>query len=206
LSKPYIDARLRKARLVPLFYVAWPGQGILSKGAFAKVEDMKGSKFRASSPTTASFATLSGAVPAIIQSAEIAQAFSTGTVDSTMTSIATVVELQAWQFTKFFYDVRAMHSRDVVFINEKAFSSLSDDLKKVVLEAAAKAETRGWEMSAEVSRVANDKAISNGLTVQAANPAFNAQLREIGKKMTTQWAAKAGADGDKLLKSLADAK
>ncbi len=206
LSKPYIEARLRKTRLVPLFYVAWPGQGILSKGAFAKVEDMKGSKFRASSPTTASFATLTGAVPAIIQSAEIAQAFSTGTVDSTMTSIATVVELQAWQFTKFFYDVRAMHSRDVVFINEKSFSSLSDDLKKVVLEAAAKAETRGWEMSAEVSRVANDKATSNGLTIQAANPAFNAQLREIGKKMTAQWAAKAGADGDKLLKSLADAK
>jgi hypothetical protein len=54
--------------------------------------------------------------------------------------------------------------------------------------------------------VANDKATSNGLTIQVANPAFNVQLREIGKKMTTQWAAKAGADGDKLLKSLADAK
>lgn len=202
ISKPYIDDRLRKSRLVPLFYVAWPGQGIMSKGDFKRLEDMKGSKFRASSPTTAKLATMAGAVPAIIQSQEIAQAFSNGAVDSTMTSIATVVELQAWDFSKNFYDVRAMHSRDVVFANQKAFDSLPDDLKQIVLDAAARAEVRGWEMSAQVSQVAAEKSKASGMNVQNVDPAFNAQLQKIGQQMAEEWLQKAGPQGQELLKSL----
>ena len=205
LTKPAIDARLRKNRLVPLFYVAWPGQGILSKNAFDKIEDMKGSKFRASSPTTARLAELSGAVPAIIQSSEIAQAFSTGVVDSTMTSIATVVELQAWQFTKFFYDVRAMHSRNVVFVSERALSALSEDLRKIVMQAADNAEKRGWSMSMEVSRVANDQAVARGLTIKPAADGFNKQLQAVGARMAGEWAKKAGPDGEQIVKTMAGA-
>ncbi len=206
LTKPAIDARLRKSRVVPLFYVAWPGQGILSKNPFEKIEDMKGSKFRASSPVTARLAELSGAVPAIIQSAEIAQAFSTGVVDSTMTSIATVVELQAWQFTKFFYDVRAMHSRNVVFVNEKSLSALPDDLRGIVLKAAANAETRGWAMSMEVSQRANDQSVAQGLSVRPASDAFNKQLQGIGARMAADWAKKAGPDGEQLIKTISTGK
>lgn len=203
ITKPYLNARLEKSRLVPLFYVAWPGQGIMSKGDFNKLDDMKGSKFRASSPTTAKLATLAGATPAIIQSQEIAQAFSTGAVDSTMTSIATVVELQAWDFSKNFYDVRAMHSRDVVFANKKAFDSLPADLRQIVLDASARAEIRGWEMSAEISRVAVEKALSRGMKVQQVDAQFNDQFRAIGKKMADEWVQKAGEDGQKVLKALA---
>ena len=206
LTKPAIEARLRKNRVVPLFYVAWPGQGILSKNPFEKVEDMKGSKFRASSPTTARLAELTGAVPAIIQSAEIAQAFSTGVVDSTMTSIATVVELQAWQFTRFFYDVRAMHSRNVVFVNERALSALSDDLRKIVMQAAANAEERGWKMSMEVSQRANDQSVAQGLTVKPASDGFNKQLQAIGTRMAAEWAKKAGPEGEQLIKTISAGK
>ncbi len=48
---------------MPLFAVPWPPQGLYTKKAINKVEDLKGIKFRAYNATLEAFANLVGAAP-----------------------------------------------------------------------------------------------------------------------------------------------
>jgi TRAP-type C4-dicarboxylate transport system substrate-binding protein len=54
-----------------LYAVAWPPQGIYSKKPIQSAADLKGSKWRAYSPSTSRIAELVGAQPVTVQAAEL---------------------------------------------------------------------------------------------------------------------------------------
>src|SRR5690606_1181960 len=144
------------------------------------------------------FATLIVASPPIVQTAEIAQAFFTGIVDSSIYSPTTAVDTQAWDYAKFFHNTRAMHSKDAFVVNQRAFDALSEDLQKAVLEAAAAAETRGWEMSERRQEEALAEIRQNGLEVVEPSDQLMTELKAIGERMLDEWVEKAGAEGKAL--------
>ncbi|MGE0799063.1 MAG: TRAP transporter substrate-binding protein [Lautropia sp.] len=198
-SKPYIEKRLRAEGLVPLFSVIWPSQGIYSKKPIAALGDLKGVKFRAYNPATARMAELIGAVPTTVQQAEVSQAFATGIIEAMVTSALTGLETQAWDFVSHYYDVRVINNKNIVFVNEKAFNRLDAATRAMVLQAAAKAEARGWEASARMMDDVNQKLAAKGMKVIAPTPALNDELRKIGDTMTADWLKRAGADGRTML-------
>ena len=65
-------------------------------------------------------------------------------------------------------------------------------------EAAAAAETRGWEMSAAETdeKIATLK--EKGMTVVSASETLAGELQAIGATMTEEWLAEAG-DGGKAV-------
>jgi TRAP-type transport system periplasmic protein len=182
-----------------LYSVAWPPQGIYAKKPLESVADLKGTKFRTYSPTTSRFAELMGAVPTTVQVPEVPQAFRTGLVDAMITSGSTGVDTQAWDYLTHYYDVQAFLPQNMVIVNKEALAKLDAATQKLVLDAAVRAEKRGWEASI----VENDRVVKvmadKGIKVLKPGAKLKAELAAIGKQMAEEWTKRAGADGEAIM-------
>ncbi|MGH8689879.1 MAG: TRAP transporter substrate-binding protein, partial [Burkholderiales bacterium] len=146
-QKPILRKKLEGRGLRLLYSVAWPGQGIYTKEPLKSIEDLKGTKFRTYSPLTARLAELLGASPTVVQVPEVPQMFATGAIQAMITSSATGTSTKAWEFVKNYYKTSAMHPKNAVVVNQRAFSRLPKDQQGALTKAGAAAEKRGWEMS-----------------------------------------------------------
>lgn len=200
-QKPILEKKLQGRGLRLLYSVAWPGQGIYTKNPLKSVDDLKGVKFRTYSPLTARLAELLGASPTVIQVPEIPQAFATGTISAMITSSATGSSSKAWEFVKNYYMTNAMHPKNVVVVNERAYQRLPAAQQQALVQAAAAAEKRGWEMSRQREASANKLLADNGMTVHTPDAAMMAAFTRIGEQMTAEWLKSAGADGEAIVKA-----
>ena len=202
IAKPYVGARLEKQGLVSLFSVPWPPQGIYAKKELASLYDLKGGKFRAYNPATARFAELLGASPVTVQAAEIAQAFRTGVAESMISSGATGVDTQAWDYLTHYYDLNAFLPQNIVFVNKAALDGLSEADRKAVRDAGEAAEKRGWLKSAELNDGYKKTMAEKGMKVAPPTDAMKTDVVKVGETMAAEWAKRAGADGDAVLAAM----
>ena len=200
-QKSILQKKLEGRGLVLLYSVAWPGQGIYAKEPLKSVADLKGTKFRTYSPLTARLAELLGASPTVIQVPEVPQAFATGTISAMITSSATGTSTKAWEFVKNYYTTNAMHPKNAVVANSRAFQALPAAQKKALTGAAAAAEKRGWELSRKRESDANKLLADNGMTVRTPDAAMMSAFNKIGEQMAREWLKSAGADGDAIVKA-----
>ena len=198
-ARPFIEERLARQGIRVLFVVPWPPNSFYAGKEIKSVADFKGLKFRAFNPVTGRLAELMGAVPVTVQQSEVPQAFSTGVIQAMITSPATGVDTQAWDFVKYFYEVKAMAPWNVVIVNERVFSRLDQATKDAVLAAAKSAEERGWALQAEETGKLVDTLKSKGMEVRQPGPELMKELKAIGDKLIEEWAKAAGEDGQKIL-------
>src|SRR3546814_14027703 len=123
--------------MMELYAVPWPPQGIYSKTEVNKIEDLKGSKWRAYSPATSRIAELVGAQPVTIQAAELAQALATGVVTTFMTSGSTGRDSKVWESLKYFYDTQAWLPTNIVLPNTHPLKNPDAATKKELPDTAA---------------------------------------------------------------------
>ena len=200
-QKAILTKKLQGRGLVLLYSVAWPGQGLYTKNPLKSVDDFKGTKFRTYSAYTARLAELLGASPTVIQVPEVPQAFATGTISAMITSSATGTSTKAWEFVKNYYTTNAMHPKNVVVANSRAFQGLTAAQRKIVTAAAAAAEKRGWELSRQREKSANKMLADNGMTVHTPDAAMMAALGKVGETIAGEWLKAAGADGEAIVKA-----
>jgi TRAP-type C4-dicarboxylate transport system substrate-binding protein len=200
-QKAVLEKKLQARGMRLLYSVAWPGQGIYTKNPMKSVADLKGTKFRTYSPQTARLAELLGASPTVIQVPEVPQAFATGTISAMITSSATGTSTKAWEFVKNYYLTNAMHPKNVVVVNERAFQKLSPAQQKALTEAASTAETRGWAMSKVRELEANEMLQKNGMTLHKPDAAMMATYTKVGAQMTEEWLKTAGPEGAAIIKA-----
>jgi TRAP-type C4-dicarboxylate transport system substrate-binding protein len=201
ISRRFIEARLAEQGVMVLFAVPWPPQALFTRKELNGVADLADVKFRVYNPATARLAELMGALPTTVQLPELAQAFSTGMVDAMITSPSGAVDTQSWDYVEYMYETRAMVPKDIVLMNRRSFLRLDDDVQAAVLAAAARAEARGWEMSAEETVVKTRMLADKGMAVREVSAEFGAELIAIGEIMTAEWMAKAGADGAAVIEA-----
>jgi len=199
-QKPVLEKKLQGRGMKLLYAVAWPGQGIYTKDPVKSVNDFKGLKMRTYSPLTARLAELLGSAPTVVQVPEIPQMFATGAMHAMVTSSATGTATKAWEFVKNYYKTNAWNPKNVVVVNERAFSRLPKNQQDGVLKAAAAAEPRGWEMSRQREKDADELLAKNGVTVSEPSPELKAALAKIGEQMAAEWEKSAGAEGQEILK------
>ena len=192
-SKPEIVKGLDGKGLVFLYAVPWPAQGLYSKKAINSVSDLKGLKFRAYNSATFRIAELTGMAPTKIEAAEISQAFSTGAVESMITSPTTGKNSKIWENgVGYFYDIAAWFPKNMVIVNKDAWNKLDSATKKLVMSEAAVAEKKGWELSKK-GNVADKKALADaGMKVGKVNSALEKHFQKVGATMADEWKAKAG--------------
>lgn len=198
-TRPFLAERLVKQGIVLVYGSPWPPQGIYTKQPVEQLSDLAGVRFRAYSPATSRLVSLMGAVPTTVQTPEVPQAFSTGIIDAMLTSPATGVDSQAWDYVKYYYDAQVFIPQSFVIVNKRAFQRLPENVQKAVLEAGERAEQRGWAMSREQTSKLTQTMADKGMVVGPLSDKLAAQLQAIGQTMTEEWLKKAGADGQKLL-------
>ncbi len=200
-SREQVTKLLDAEGLMPLYAVAWPPQGLYSTKELKSVEDLRGMRFRAYNPATSRIAELTGAVPTQIEVPDLPQAFSTGRVEAMITSASTGAGAKAWDFVDHYYDVQAWLPKNIIVVNKRAFQRLDEATQKAVLDAASKAEARGWEMSQAEMLEKNAMLKENGMNVQPPGDELRAGLAKIGEQMTEEWVEQAGEDGKAILEA-----
>jgi len=199
-SKPGIVKGLDEKGLIFLYAVPWPAQGLYSKKAINSIDDLKGLKFRAYNSATIRIAELTGMAPTKIEAAEISQAFSTGAVESMITSPTTGKNSKIWENgVGYFYDIAAWFPKNMVIVNKDSWNKLDDATKKLVMSEAAIAERKGWDLSKK-GNVADKKALSDaGMKVGKVNSALQKHFQKVGATMSEEWKKKAGSRGASVL-------
>jgi len=200
-QKPILENKLQGRGLKLLYSVAWPGQGIYSKDPVKSPADFKGLKMRTYSPLTSRLAELLGMTPVQAQVPDIPQMFATGAMQTMVTSSATGTASKAWEFVKNYYKTNAWNPKNVVVVNERAFARLPKDQQDALVKAAAAAEPRGWEMSRQREKDADELLVKNGVNVSEPSAELKAALTKIGEQMAAEWEKAAGADGQAILKA-----
>ncbi|MGP1679202.1 MAG: TRAP transporter substrate-binding protein [Burkholderiales bacterium] len=199
VMRPLLQDRLKKQGMRLLFAVPWPANSFYSGKEINSTADFKGVKFRAYNPVTGRLAELMGAIPVTVQQSEVPQAFSTGVIQAMITSPATGVDTQAWDFVKYFYEVKAMAPWNITVVNERVFSRLDKKSQNAILAAAKTAESRGWALQAEETGKLVDTLKSKGMQVRQPSPELMAELNKIGEQLIAEWSKAAGEDGPKIL-------
>jgi TRAP-type C4-dicarboxylate transport system substrate-binding protein len=199
VMRPLLQDRLKKQGMRLLFAVPWPANSFYSGKEINSTADFKGVKFRAYNPVTGRLAELMGAVPVTVQQSEVPQAFSTGVIQAMITSPATGVDTQAWDFVKYFYEVKAMAPWNITVVNERVFSRLDQKSQNAILAAAKTAEKRGWKLQAEETGKLGDTLKSKGMQVRQPSPELMVELNKIGEQLIAEWSKAAGEDGPKIL-------
>lgn len=200
-ARPHVAKRLDAQGMTLLYSVVWPPSAIHAKKDINSLADMKGLKLRTYSPVTSRFAELAGTIPVLIAAPEVAQAFKTGMVDAQINSPAGGVDTQTWDFTTHLYDAQVIAPQNIVFVNKAAWAKLDTATQKVIQDAAVSAEKRGWE-ARELENTQNIQMLaSKGIKVLKPSAKLAAEFAEIGKKMTAEWAEKAGPEGQAILKA-----
>lgn len=205
-SKDKLTEALQAQRMMPLFSVPWPGQGLYTDRPANNVADLKSLKMRAYSPQTERLAQLLGAVPTQIEVPDLAQAFTTGRVNAMITSSSTGVNTAAWDYLSHFYDVSAFLPKNIVVVNQRSFDALPEDQQKAVLDAATAAEQRGWTMSQEDHEAMVGILGEKGVQVSKGSDELNAGLHEVGQKMAAEWSDEAGETGAAILQAYQNSK
>jgi TRAP-type transport system periplasmic protein len=201
-SRARIEEHLNQQGLRVLFSVPWPNNGIYANEEINSADDLRGMRFRTYNTTTDRFAELVGAVPTQVEVSDIPQAFSTGRVQGMITSAATGVSISAWDFVDRYYDVQSFLGKNIVIANERLFQALPEDIQQAVMEAAAAAETRGWEFSQENNAGMASVLEENGIIVEEPSARLTEDLRKVGNVMLEEWLQRAGDEGAEIIGKL----
>lgn len=202
IQKPYLEKRLQVQHLRLLYSVPGPGQGFYCRTPIARLGDFRGVKFRAIGSITQRLATLLGAEPVVVQAVGVRQAFASGEVTAMLGSSSFGVDTSAWEYARYYYPTEAMHPRDAVIVNERVYRRLPADIQAAMLDIAARAETRGWDMAHQNAIETKRLFTEHGLKVVEPSPEMMEEFRAIGRVMMDEWVKRAGPDGEAIAKAL----
>jgi TRAP-type C4-dicarboxylate transport system substrate-binding protein len=201
VQRPVIEKMLDEQGLMLLYAVPWPPQGLFVPKPINSVADMAGLNWRAYDKQTARMGELFKARSVTIQAPEVAQALSSGRINSLVSSAQSGVDYKVWESVKHFYDVQAWLPKNMIFANKKAFAALAPDVQKAVLAEAAKAEQAGWASSQKTAESTKQTLRDNGVTVSAPGAQLAADLNKVGQQIVTEWAAEASPQAKAILEA-----
>ena len=198
-AKDKVNSQLSDLNLVALYTCPWPGQGFYFNKAVNSSKDTQGVKFRSYNSATATFAEELGMVPVQVEAAELSQALATGVAESFISSGSTGYDRKVWEHLSHYYKVNAWLPRNYVMVNKGVWEGLNSDMRGAIQKAADETGAACSAKSAELANWYFEQLEANGMAVEDASPEFWAELQAIGAKMTSDWLASAGADGQAIL-------
>jgi TRAP-type C4-dicarboxylate transport system substrate-binding protein len=199
LQRPYLEALLRQQGLTLLYWAAWPPAGLCTNAAVDSLEQLRRTKMRTWNALSTRFAALIGAVPTLVHQAEVPQAFAAGIVNVMITSARTGVDVQAWDFCRFYTPIGFVRSKNAVIVRTRLFEALPDDVQAAFRAAGHAAEERAWAASVEETEASQATLVTRGMALREATPALMEGLRRVGAIQAEEWVAKAGEDGRRLM-------
>ena len=182
---------------------AWFAGGMAAKGkCITHPNDLKGLKFRAAGPTFASMWEASGASIVSPPSNEIYNAFQSGVVDATDTSLGTFASMRLYEVTDCLTapgNNALWFMYEPVLMSKKTFERLDKKQQQVILEAGKKAQAY-YEGKADAVNEEAVKAFKDhkDKVVELTDADYNAWL-DVAKKSAYARFAKDVPNGQKLI-------
>ncbi len=182
---------------------AWFAGGMASKnGCIVKPDDMKGRKFRAAGPTFAGMWEAAGASIVSPPSNEIYNAFQTGVVNGTDTSLGTFQSMRLYEVTDCLTapgDNALWFMYEPVLMSKKSFDRLDRKQQDAVLAAGKKAQTYYEGKADEVNKDAIKAFENHNVKVVTLSDADYQAWLEVAKKSSYAEFAKNVPNGQKLI-------
>ncbi len=198
-AKDKVNAQLSDLNLVALYTCPWPGQGFYFKKEVGSSNDTQGVKFRSYNTATATFAEELGMIPVQVEAAELSQALATGVAEAFISSGSTGYDRKVWEHLSHYYKVNAWLPRNYVIVNKGVWEGLSAEVQAGVQKAADETGAACAAKSAELANWYFEQLEANGMKVEDAGADFLGELEAIGAKMTADWLAQVGDDGQAIL-------
>ena len=182
---------------------AWFAGGMASKnGCIVKPADMKGRKFRAAGPTFAGMWEAAGASIVSPPSNEIYNAFQTGVVNGTDTSLGTFQSMRLYEVTDCLTapgDNALWFMYEPVLMSKKSFDRLNKKQQDAVLAAGKKAQTYYEGKADEVNKASIKAFEDHKVKVVTLSDADYQAWLQVAKKSSYAEFAKNVPNGQKLI-------
>lgn len=198
-TRPLIEELFANEGLKPLYAVAWPAQGIYTDFELNNPEQFEGLRVRAPNINTQRFVDYLGGSPTETEESDIPTAFSTGRVDAMITSSSTGNSMTAWDYVSHYTDANLWLPKNIVFVNQRAFDRLDEATQEALLEAAARAEERGWQMSRDDNQASLEALQENDITVSTPNEEVAEALQAAGDQLFSSWQERADEQAKQVL-------
>jgi len=197
-----IRAEIEKHGVIVLSDAWFAGGMAAKKSCILAPADMKGMKFRAAGPTFAAMWEAAGASIVTPPSNEIYNAFQTGVVNGTDTSLGTFASTRLYEVTDCLTapgNNALWFMYEPVLMSKKSFSRLDKQQQDIVLKAGKKAEAyyegKADQVNAEAIKAFEDHKVK---VVTLSDAQFNAWV-EIAKKSSYAKFASDVPNGQKLI-------
>ena len=193
--RPYIEAELAKMNQVYLFETFGLPVGIWSKKPVNSLESLKTIKLRTNNPNSTKTFQAAGASPIFLAWSDVTPALATGLIDAVLTSDESGISVRFFDQLKYYTRLNFEIGIWMTHMNKTVFDKLSDDLKKVVLEAAKETGEKAYERS--LNRLdENSKTLkANGVTItDDTPPEFRKHLLNAGGFLLDDWKKRVGAE------------
>ncbi len=182
---------------------AWFAGGMASKnGCIVKPDDMKGRKFRAAGPTFAGMWEAAGASIVSPPSNEIYNAFQTGVVNGTDTSLGTFQSMRLYEVTDCLTapgDNALWFMYEPALMSKKSFDKLNKAQQNAIIAAGKKAQAYYEGKADEVNKDAIKAFEDHKVKVVTLSDADYQAWLEVAKKSSYASFAKDVPNGQKLL-------
>jgi len=199
VSKNELGYELKERNMKLLFTAVWPPQGLFTKVKLNSIADMKNMRFRAYDEGTAQLARLMGAIPTITEATEIRQTFASGAAESMISSSATGVFHQVWDYVEYFYEGNAWYPKSAVVVNLQAWNKLDGITREALMEAGAEAEKSVWEAMVNTNESYKRTMTHNGIKVIQPSSKLREDFIKIGDTTASDWVEAAGDRGKRIL-------
>lgn len=194
LTRPGIQEYLLSRQGVRLLCaVPWPPQGLFCRRPVHTIADLKGLKLRIQSDWTRRLAELWGAQPLVIAASDLSRSLEQGSLDAMLSSSTTGVDSQAWKSMKVFLDIKAWIPKNMLCVSEKAWKGFADTERQAITQAAALAESQGWELARQADELGKRTLMDNKILVAAPSADLRRMLDLVGERFGREWVAKAGS-------------
>ena len=182
---------------------AWFAGGVAAKGGCVmKPDDLKGRKFRAAGPTFAGMWETAGASIVSPPSNEIYNAFQTGVVNATDTSLSTFASMRLYEVADCLTapgDNALWFMYQPLLMSKKSFDKLDKKQQDAVLAAGKKAQDLFESKADDINKEAIKAFEDHKSKVVTLSDADYAAWLEVAKKSSYAEFAKAVPNGQKLI-------
>jgi TRAP-type transport system periplasmic protein len=197
-----IRAEIEKHGVMVLSDAWFAGGMAAKKGCITKPSDMNGLKFRAAGPTFAAMWQAAGASIVSPPSNEIYNAFQTGVVNGTDTSLGTFASMRLYEVTDCLTapgNNALWFMYEPVLMSKKSFHRLNKKQQQVIVQAGKDAqayyESKADQVNAEAIKAFEDHKVK---VVTLSDADYNAWL-DVARKSSYEKFAKNVPNGKKLI-------
>lgn len=199
---PIDQALSDKFKVTPIIHWAMPGQQVWSVPPIKTIKDFKGLKIRTWNREQVATLDKLGATSASITTAEVTQALQLRTVDGAITA---AINVNAWHWSQvlkngYLFNITLSH--EIISANSAALAELPEDLRKILLDVAARWEGKFREAVFQLDDEARAALVKQGMTLTDLNKQDAKALREMTVDISKNWTEANGDLGRKILAGL----